>query len=235
MRDLLYSVGMSQPIEILSDRLPAEPLTVLEPWLVEAWRERQQPNPNAMVLATADASGWPAARVLLCKEMVPRPRYLVFFGSDLWVKDRELGENPRAAAGLYWDHVHRQVCIEGPGGPWLTAMPTSPPGPGRTVSVPERACKASTRPCASRSWRWPGASACRCPAIARPNAISICGFRARRAGAAITCGPSRWSYGWMARRASTTPRCGRGRSRRSRARHSTPPPGKRLDCSPERP
>ena len=116
MRDLLYSVGMSQPIEILSDRLPAEPLTVLEPWLVEAWRERQQPNPNAMVLATADASGWPAARVLLCKEMVPRPRYLVFFGSDLWVKDRELGENPRAAAGLYWDHVHRQVCIEGPGG-----------------------------------------------------------------------------------------------------------------------
>ena len=116
MRALLYSVGMPQQIETLSDRLPGEPLTVLERWLAEAWRERQQPNPNAMVLATADASGRPAARVLLCKEMVPRPGYLVFFGSDLSVKDRELGENPRAAAVLHWDHVHRQVCIEGPGG-----------------------------------------------------------------------------------------------------------------------
>ena len=114
MRDLLYSVGMSQAIETLSDSLPAEPLTVLERWLDEAWQQRQQPNPNAMVLATSDASGRPAARVLLCKEVVPRPGYLVFFTNYLSAKGRQLAENPRAAAVLHWDHLHRQVCIEGP-------------------------------------------------------------------------------------------------------------------------
>ena len=65
MRALLYSVGLSQAIETLSDPLPAEPLTVLERWLAEAWRQRQQRNPNALVLATSDASGRPSARVLL--------------------------------------------------------------------------------------------------------------------------------------------------------------------------
>ena len=114
MRDLLYSVRMSQPIEPLSECLPAEPLAVLERWLAEAWRERQQPNPNAMVLATSDGSGRPSARVLLCKEVVPRPGYLVFFTNYLSAKGRQLAQNPRAAAVLRWDHLHRQVCIEGP-------------------------------------------------------------------------------------------------------------------------
>ena len=114
MRDLLYSVRMSQPIEPLSECLPAEPLAVLERWLAEAWRERQQPNPNAMVLATSDGSGRPSARVLLCKEVVPRPGYLVFFTNYLSAKGRQLAQNPRAAAVLHWDHLHRQVCIEGP-------------------------------------------------------------------------------------------------------------------------
>lgn len=73
MREFLYSVDMSQAIEPLSDPLPTEPLAVLERWLSEAWRQRQQRNRNAMVLATSDASDRPSARVLLCREVVPRP------------------------------------------------------------------------------------------------------------------------------------------------------------------
>ncbi len=105
---------MTQTPEILSDPLPAEPLIVLEHWLAEAWRRALQPNPNAMVLATSDPHGRPAARVLLCKEVVPRPGYLVFFTNYQSHKGRQLTQNPRAAAVLHWDHLHRQVRIEGP-------------------------------------------------------------------------------------------------------------------------
>ena len=35
-----------------------------------------QPDPNAMVLATADAHGAPSARVVLCKEIEPRDGYI---------------------------------------------------------------------------------------------------------------------------------------------------------------
>ncbi len=100
--------------ENLSDPLPAEPLTVLEQWLAEAWRRALQPNPNSMVLATSDSHGRPSARVLLCKEVVPRPGYLVFFTNYQSSKGRQLAQNPRAAALLHWDHLHRQVRIEGP-------------------------------------------------------------------------------------------------------------------------
>ena len=105
---------MTPSLETLSDPLPAEPLAILEHWLAEAWRHRFQPNPNSMVLATSDAHGRPSARVVLCKEVVPRPGYLVFFTNYLSHKGRQLAENPRAAAVLHWDHLHRQVRIEGP-------------------------------------------------------------------------------------------------------------------------
>lgn len=105
---------MTQPLETVSDPLPEEPLTILEHWLAEAWRERLQPNPNSMVLATCDAHGRPAARVVLCKEVVPRPGYLVFFTNYLSHKGRQLAQNPRAAVVLHWDQLRRQVRIEGP-------------------------------------------------------------------------------------------------------------------------
>ena len=112
--DFPYYQGMMPSLETLSDPLPAEPLAILEHWLAEAWRHRFQPNPNSMVLATSDARGRPSARVVLCKEVVSRPGYLVFFTNYLSHKGRELAENPRAAAVLHWDQLHRQVRIEGP-------------------------------------------------------------------------------------------------------------------------
>ncbi len=100
--------------ELLPEPLPPEPLVVLNRWMAESWQQRLQPNPNAMVLATSDRDGRPSARVVLCKEIVEQPGYLVFFTNYLSRKGRQLTGNPRAAAVIHWDALHRQVRVEGP-------------------------------------------------------------------------------------------------------------------------
>lgn len=105
---------MNATYEHLPDRLPDDPLEIANAWLAEAWQRQLQPNPNAMVLATVDARGQPSARVVLCKEITPRPGYLVFYTNYHSRKGRELAANPRAAVVLHWDHLQRQVRIEGP-------------------------------------------------------------------------------------------------------------------------
>jgi pyridoxamine 5'-phosphate oxidase len=105
---------MSHSTELLPDPLPGEPLVVVNRWLADSWQVRQQPNPNSMVVATLGPNGQPSARVVLCKEVVPEPGYLVFYTNYLSRKGRQLTENPRAAAVLHWDALHRQVRVEGP-------------------------------------------------------------------------------------------------------------------------
>jgi pyridoxamine 5'-phosphate oxidase len=105
---------MSEPTsEILGNPLPAEPLMLASEWLAEAWRRRLQPNPNAMTLATSTLEGWPAARIVLCKDVVGVPGYVVFYTNFQSRKGLELAANPRAAAVMHWDHMRRQVRIEG--------------------------------------------------------------------------------------------------------------------------
>ncbi len=99
--------------ELLPEMLPGEPLQLLARWLEEATRLRVQPNPNAMVLATADAEGVPSARVVLCKELRPEPGYVTFFSNYASRKGRELDANPRAAAVMHWDALRRQARLEG--------------------------------------------------------------------------------------------------------------------------
>jgi pyridoxamine 5'-phosphate oxidase len=111
---VVYDYAMSHHTELLPDPLPAEPLVVVSRWLDESWKLRQQPNPNAMVVATVDAEGQPSARVVLCKDIVPKPGYLVFYTNYLSRKGRQLTQNPRAAAVMHWDALHRQVRVEGP-------------------------------------------------------------------------------------------------------------------------
>src|SRR5580658_6979317 len=100
--------------EHLPDPLPPEPLELAALWLGEATKQAGQPNPNAMVLATADAAGAPSARVVLCKQIVPRPGYVTFYTNYRSHKGQDLTANPRAAIVMYWDAMHRQVRIEGP-------------------------------------------------------------------------------------------------------------------------
>jgi pyridoxamine 5'-phosphate oxidase len=105
---------MSLHQECLPEPLPSEPLALAARWLAEAQTRRLQPNPNAMVLATVDRQGWPAARVVLCKAIEPDPGYLTFFTNYLSRKGADLEAVPRAAIVLHWDALHRQVRIEGP-------------------------------------------------------------------------------------------------------------------------
>ena len=99
--------------EHLPDPLPAEPLELAADWLAEATRRELQPNPNAMVLATADASGRPSARVVLCKRITPRPGFLTFYTNYHSRKGRELEARAQAAVVMHWDALHRQLRIEG--------------------------------------------------------------------------------------------------------------------------
>ena len=104
---------MAELIETLPDLLPADPLLVVREWLAQAQAAHSQPNPNSMVLATSSRDGRPSARVVLCKDVVPRPGYVVFYTNYLSAKGRQLKDNPRAAAVMHWDALHRQVRIEG--------------------------------------------------------------------------------------------------------------------------
>jgi pyridoxamine 5'-phosphate oxidase len=97
----------------LPEPLPPDPLPLFDAWFAEARAKRVQPNPDAMVLATADVDGRPAARVVLCKRVDARAGYVVFFTNYESRKARELSLSGRAAAVLHWDTLQRQVRIEG--------------------------------------------------------------------------------------------------------------------------
>lgn len=105
---------MAEYTEMLPEPLPPEPLTLARAWLEQAVRAQSQPNPNAMVLATTTPEGHPSARVVLCKDIRPDPGIVVFYTNYESRKGRELAANARAAVVMHWDHLHRQVRIEGP-------------------------------------------------------------------------------------------------------------------------
>ena len=99
--------------ETLPEPLPANPLAVAAQWLAQAQADAAQPNPDAMVLATADTRGQPSARVVLCKEIDPQLGRILFYTNYRSRKGGELEANRRAAVVFHWDHRHRQVRIEG--------------------------------------------------------------------------------------------------------------------------
>ena len=102
------------PNDCLPEPLPQNPLPTLEEWLAHARAHSGQPNPDAMVLASVGEEGRPAARVVLCKQLVATAGYLVFFTNYQSRKGRELTRHPRAAVVFHWDQLHRQVRAEGP-------------------------------------------------------------------------------------------------------------------------
>jgi len=104
---------MPEHRELLPEPLPPEPLAIVAGWLAEATAACTQPNANSMVLATSTSDGKPSARVVLCKDIVPIPGYVVFYTNYSSSKAEQLADNPRAAAVLHWDALHRQVRLEG--------------------------------------------------------------------------------------------------------------------------
>jgi pyridoxamine 5'-phosphate oxidase len=80
-----------------------------------AWWERAEaevPLPDAMTLATVDASGAPDARMVLLKGFGADG--FRFFSNHESAKADQLGANARASLILYWRELDRQVRIRGP-------------------------------------------------------------------------------------------------------------------------
>lgn len=92
------------------DELHAHPMEQFRVWFAEALAAGL-PEPNAMVLATADAAGVPRARTVLLKGHSEEG--LRFFTSYLSRKARELAANPRAGAVFPWHGMRRQVIVSG--------------------------------------------------------------------------------------------------------------------------
>jgi pyridoxamine 5'-phosphate oxidase len=88
-----------------------DPVAEFNAWLEEA-RAAGVPHPEAMTLATADASGRPSARMILLKGADDQG--FTFFTGYESRKGRELAENPRGAIVVYWNALGRQVRVEGP-------------------------------------------------------------------------------------------------------------------------
>ena len=97
----------------LPDVLPENPMHWAGAWLEEAARRRVQRNPNSMTLATVGSDGKPSARVVLCKDFVADPGYVVFYTNYKSRKITELRANPQVAVTFHWDALGRQVRIEG--------------------------------------------------------------------------------------------------------------------------
>jgi pyridoxamine 5'-phosphate oxidase len=93
-----------------ADRLDPDPLVQLAAWLDDAIRA-EAPEPTAMTIATADAQGRPAARIVLLKGIDARG--CVFFTHYDSAKGRDLAANPRAALVWFWAPLERQVRVEG--------------------------------------------------------------------------------------------------------------------------
>lgn len=97
----------------LPEELPADPMHWADAWLKEATAEQVQRNPNSMTLVSVAANGQPSARVVLCKEFVPDPGYVVFYTNYRSQKSAELMVHPKSTVLFHWDALGRQIRIEG--------------------------------------------------------------------------------------------------------------------------
>lgn len=95
---------------LLETNIPADPLTLFSEWY-EAARPTVTGEPAAMTLATADASGRPAARIVLLKEHDQRG--FVFYTNYMSRKGADIEANPHASLLFWWPATQRQVRVEG--------------------------------------------------------------------------------------------------------------------------
>ena len=93
--------------------LPPLPLDAVAAWVDQAVA-RGLPEPGAMVLSTATPDGAPSSRTVLLRGISGGG--LVFFSNRRSRKGGELAANPRCAALLRWDAIHRQVTVTGTAG-----------------------------------------------------------------------------------------------------------------------
>ncbi|CAN5440550.1 pyridoxamine 5'-phosphate oxidase [soil metagenome] len=91
--------------------MSTDPFALFDSWYAEA-RASEPNDANAMALATADASGQPAVRMVLLKGHDARG--FVFYTNLESRKANDLAGNPKAALLFHWKSLRRQIRIEGP-------------------------------------------------------------------------------------------------------------------------
>lgn len=96
--------------ELSEDAVAPDPFVEFARWYAEA-RAVHGDDADAMVVATADATGAPSARVVLLRGHDARG--FCFFTSYDSRKGQELTANPRAALVWHWPGLHRQVRATG--------------------------------------------------------------------------------------------------------------------------
>jgi pyridoxamine 5'-phosphate oxidase len=89
----------------------ADPIVQFQRWFAEV-SEAGAFEPTAVVLATVDAEGWPAARTVLLKHVDQRG--FVFYTNYNSAKGQQLDATGRAALTFNWSDVRRQVRVVGP-------------------------------------------------------------------------------------------------------------------------
>ncbi|WP_404405746.1 pyridoxamine 5'-phosphate oxidase [Pelagibacterium halotolerans] len=109
---------MTAQSSLLTDKLlddsyegQIDPFALFSEWL-EAARENEINDPNAMTLATVDETGMPDARVVLLNGRDERG--FVFYTNFGSAKGRELQAHPKAALLFHWKSLRRQIRIRGP-------------------------------------------------------------------------------------------------------------------------
>jgi pyridoxamine 5'-phosphate oxidase len=88
----------------------SDPFVLFDRWFGEAVAA-EQPEPNAMTLATVGANGRPSARIVLMKGFDPAG--FRFFTNYDARKGLELAANPAASLVFFWPVLERQVRLEG--------------------------------------------------------------------------------------------------------------------------
>ena len=88
----------------------ANPIEQFQKWFEEVLNSNIT-EPNAMTLATCDASGMPSARIVLLKGLADGQ--FLFFTNYLSRKGEELTQNSRVCLLFFWKELERQIRIEG--------------------------------------------------------------------------------------------------------------------------
>jgi pyridoxamine 5'-phosphate oxidase len=142
-----------------------DPVGQVRRWLAEA-HDAGIVEPNAMVLATAGASGAPSARTVLLKGLDERG--FAFFTQLRSAKGTELAENPRAALVFPWHAMDRQVVVAGavvqvPRGEVATYFASRPHGSRLAAWASHQSQVVADRATLDAAWeaalaRWPEGS-----------------------------------------------------------------------------
>ncbi|MEM6413801.1 MAG: pyridoxamine 5'-phosphate oxidase [Pseudomonadota bacterium] len=104
--DEFYSADEDQGHVFTDD----DPFVLFREWLLLA-NDREINDPNAMSLATVDASGLPDVRIVLMKDL--NDRGVSFFTNMTSAKGRQIDANNWGALSFHWKSIRRQVRFRG--------------------------------------------------------------------------------------------------------------------------